>query len=105
MEQQLARRRVPKVNGATTHAGSAFEHGNKIACDPRDDQDRESQLGANIPRLTLMEEVLLLGLKDKHVCPGNVVSYSSPCVVPELSNMSDKMARTPYSYGPYPLRS
>ena len=58
-------------NGAVaTHAGSAFEGGNKIAFDPRDlDQDREdSRYGGKMPRLTIMEEVLLLGLKDKHVC-------------------------------------
>jgi len=58
-------------NGAAaTHAGSAFEGGNKIAFDPRDlDQDREdSRYGGKMPRLTIMEEVLLLGLKDKHVC-------------------------------------
>lgn len=57
-------------NGAVaTHAGSAFEGGNKIAFDPRDlDQDREdSRRGGKMPRLTIMEEVLLLGLKDKHV--------------------------------------
>lgn len=57
-------------NGAVaTHAGSAFEGGNKIAFDPRDlDQDKEdSRHGGKMPRLTLMEEVLLLGLKDKHV--------------------------------------
>ncbi|KAG8216286.1 hypothetical protein J3R82DRAFT_6347 [Butyriboletus roseoflavus] len=57
-------------NGAAaTHAGSAFEGGNKIAFDPRDlDQDKEdNRHGGKIPRLTIMEEVLLLGLKDKHV--------------------------------------
>lgn len=56
-------------NGAlATHAGSAFEGGNKIAFDPRDlDQDREDSRGGKMPRLTIMEEVLLLGLKDKHV--------------------------------------
>ncbi|KAL4068646.1 Golgi phosphoprotein 3-domain-containing protein [Scleroderma yunnanense] len=54
-------------NGAS-HAGSAFEGGNKIAFDPRDlDQDQEeSRSGGKLPRLTIMEEVLLLGLKDKH---------------------------------------
>ncbi|KAI6001530.1 Golgi phosphoprotein 3-domain-containing protein [Pisolithus orientalis] len=56
-------------NGAVlSHAGSAFEGGNKIAFDPRDlDQDREeSRTGGKLPRLTIMEEILLLGLKDKH---------------------------------------
>lgn len=61
-------------NGASTpapglHAGSAFEGGSKIAFDPRDlERDSEDQkLGGRAPRLTIMEEVLLLGLKDKQV--------------------------------------
>jgi len=61
----------PSSNGTiVTHAGSAFEGGSKIACDPRDlDQVQEdSRNGGKMPRLTIMEEVLLLGLKDKHVC-------------------------------------
>ncbi|KAG6815713.1 hypothetical protein H0H87_012029 [Tephrocybe sp. NHM501043] len=56
-------------NGGTTHhAGSAFEGGSKIAYDPRDlDQDagEETRIGGKMPRLTIMEEVLLLGIKDK----------------------------------------
>jgi hypothetical protein len=54
-----------------SHAGSAFEGGSKIAFDPRDiERDNEDQKqGGRIPRLTLMEEVLLLGLKDKQVNP------------------------------------
>ncbi|KAF9456483.1 Golgi phosphoprotein 3-domain-containing protein [Collybia nuda] len=54
--------------GAASHAGSALEGGRKIAFDPRDmdrDADEEGKLGGKVPRLTLMEEVLLLGLKDK----------------------------------------
>ncbi|KAI0674728.1 GPP34-domain-containing protein [Trametes maxima] len=49
------------------HAGSAFEGGSKIAYDPRDleRQDEDARLGGKPPRLTIMEEVLLLGLKDK----------------------------------------
>jgi Golgi phosphoprotein 3 len=53
------------------HAGSAFERGNKIAYDPRDLQEgasEEARIGGKMPRLTIMEEVLLLGLKDKQVC-------------------------------------
>jgi hypothetical protein len=60
----------PSPNGTiATHAGSAFEGGSKIAYDPRDlDQVQEdSRYGGRMPRLTIMEEVLLLGLKDKHV--------------------------------------
>ncbi|TFK34383.1 GPP34-domain-containing protein [Crucibulum laeve] len=53
---------------AAQHAGSAFEGGSKIAYDPRDmDQDagEEARIGGKMPRLTIMEEVLLLGIKDK----------------------------------------
>ena len=54
------------------HAGSAFEGGNKIAFDPRDiqqDASEEARTGGKLPRLTIMEEVLLLGIKDKQVLP------------------------------------
>jgi Golgi phosphoprotein 3 len=54
-----------------THAGSAFEGGRKIAYDPRDlnyDASEEAKIGGKAPKLTIMEEVLLLGLKDKQVC-------------------------------------
>ncbi|KAF4577117.1 GOLPH3/VPS74 family protein [Pleurotus pulmonarius] len=54
--------------GANSHAGSAFQGGNKIAFDPRDLEganDDESRVGGKMPRLTIMEEVLLLGIKDK----------------------------------------
>jgi Golgi phosphoprotein 3 len=54
------------------HAGSAFEGGNKIAFDPRDlqqDASEEARTGGKLPRLTIMEEVLLLGIKDKQVKP------------------------------------
>ena len=52
------------------HAGSAFEGGSKIAFDPRDlqqDASEEARTGGKMPRLTIMEEVLLLGIKDKQV--------------------------------------
>ncbi|KAF9477684.1 Golgi phosphoprotein 3 [Pholiota conissans] len=52
----------------TQHAGSAFEGGHKIAFDPRDlqhDAGEEAKIGGKMPRLTIMEEVLLLGIKDK----------------------------------------
>jgi golgi phosphoprotein 3 len=54
------------------HAGSAFEGGGKIAFDPRDlqqDASEEARTGGKMPRLTIMEEVLLLGIKDKQVNP------------------------------------
>lgn len=57
-------------NGNSAHAGSALEGGSKVAFDPRDldEQDaKEGPGGGKMPRLTIMEEVLLLGLKDKQV--------------------------------------
>jgi Golgi phosphoprotein 3 len=61
----------PHQNGTSQHhAGSAFEGGGKVAYDPRDldlDGGEEARLGGKMPRLTIMEEVLLLGLKDKQV--------------------------------------
>ncbi|KAJ7741642.1 hypothetical protein B0H16DRAFT_1564775, partial [Mycena metata] len=50
------------------HAGSAFAGGARIAYDPRDlllSSTESSQIGGAVPQLTLMEEVLLLGIKDK----------------------------------------
>ncbi|KAJ8072683.1 hypothetical protein PM082_016242 [Marasmius tenuissimus] len=50
------------------HGGSAFEGGNRIAFDPRDLEDvgaEEKRVGGKVPRLTILEEVLLLGIKDK----------------------------------------
>ena len=43
------------------------ENGHKIAFDPRDIS--ESAERSKQPKLTMMEEVLLLGLKDKQVRP------------------------------------
>ncbi|KAF8174305.1 GPP34-domain-containing protein [Mycena galopus ATCC 62051] len=55
-------------NAHTAHAGSAFAHGALVASDPRDlllSDSEASQVGGSLPKLTLMEEVLLLGIKDK----------------------------------------
>ncbi|KAL7419114.1 hypothetical protein Q5752_005950 [Cryptotrichosporon argae] len=55
---------VPPMAGATAGAGSsAIEGRSKVAYDPRDLEDGNEAKA--MPRLTLMEEVLLLGLKDK----------------------------------------
>ena len=48
--------------------GTAFERGSKIAYDPRDldgANEDEAKIGGKVPRLTIMEEVLLLGIKDR----------------------------------------
>jgi golgi phosphoprotein 3 len=44
---------------------TAGENGHKIAFDPRDISESEER--NKQPKLTLMEEVLLMGLKDKQV--------------------------------------
>ena len=44
---------------------SSGENGHKIAFDPRDISESEER--SKQPKLTLMEEILLLGLKDKQV--------------------------------------
>ena len=44
---------------------SSSENGHKIAFDPRDISESEER--SKQPKLTLMEEILLLGLKDKQV--------------------------------------
>jgi Golgi phosphoprotein 3 len=56
--------------GTRTAGGSAFERGSKIAYDPRDldgANEDTGKLGGKLPKLTIMEEVLLLGIKDKQV--------------------------------------
>jgi Golgi phosphoprotein 3 len=52
--------------GAPETSYESGENGHKIAFDPRDIS--ESAERSKQPKLTLMEEVLLLGLKDKQVC-------------------------------------
>ena len=60
------------------HAGSAFRGGGGIAYDPRDlDLAEEDAKGGKLPRLTIMEEVLLLGLKDKQVSPTHPFTSSN----------------------------
>jgi Golgi phosphoprotein 3 len=54
----------PKDSAPETSFESS-ENGHKIAFDPRDIS--ESAERSKQPKLTLMEEVLLLGLKDKQV--------------------------------------
>ncbi|KAJ7080773.1 Golgi phosphoprotein 3-domain-containing protein [Mycena belliarum] len=52
----------------SAHAGSAFAGGARVAYDPRDlalAAGEDARVGGKLPRLTLMEEVLLLGIKDK----------------------------------------
>ena len=56
-------------NPETSYTGG--ENGHKIAFDPRDISESEER--NKQPKLTLMEDVLLLGLKDKQVYQTHVV--------------------------------
>lgn len=63
---------VSRNGSALDHRGpetsfTSAENGHKIAFDPRDLSETEER--SKQPKLTLMEEVLLLGLKDKQVSP------------------------------------
>lgn len=71
-----------KSSGAEVRGGGGSitvtsERGHRIAYDPRDLQDEKET--ADHPRLTLMEECLLLGLKDKQVSSLSlpIVSFSN----------------------------
>ena len=54
-------------NRAPETSFTGGENGHKIAFDPRDISESEER--SKQPKLTLMEEVLLMGLKDKQVLP------------------------------------
>jgi Golgi phosphoprotein 3 len=58
---------APKKQPVTSAAAGsgAVEGRNKVAYDPRDFENGGE--AEQMPRLTIMEEVLLLGLKDKQV--------------------------------------
>ena len=49
------------------------ENGHKIAYDPRDISENAER--SKQPKLTLMEEILLLGLKDKQVSENEVLAW------------------------------
>jgi len=68
---------IPKAGASRDTGGpetsyESGENGHKIAFDPRDIS--ESAERSKQPKLTLMEEVLLLGLKDKQVSVRKQVS-------------------------------
>ena len=68
-----------KKDSAPETSYESGENGHKIAYDPRDLS--ESAERSKQPKLTMMEEVLLLGLKDKQVCLAQPYNQNSPCVV------------------------
>lgn len=66
--------RRPESHSGPETAYESSENGHKIAFDPRDIS--ESAERNKQPKLTLMEEVLLMGLKDKQV--GQIPHCFSP---------------------------
>lgn len=60
---------------------TSAENGHKIAFDPRDLSETEER--SKQPKLTLMEDVLLLGLKDKQVS----VSEDGPTRTPQITDL------------------
>ena len=61
------------ANGSrAVHAGTALAGGSRVAYDPRDLVGAAGGGGVDeegsSPRLTLLEEILLLGIKDRAVC-------------------------------------
>jgi Golgi phosphoprotein 3 len=80
----------PSLNSGTEVRGGGgsitvtSERGHRIAYDPRDLQDEVET--ADHPRLTLMEECLLLGLKDKQV--GSLSRFVSQIILIFLSYLA-----------------
>lgn len=86
------------INGArAAHAGTALEGGSKIAYDPRDlvgsgsGGDEEGK----VPKLTLLEEVLLLGIKDRAVSLRSHLLSLVVCVLPTRRQLSVTMCVPP----------
>jgi Golgi phosphoprotein 3 len=65
----------PSRDSAPETSYESSENGHKIAFDPRDMS--ESAERSKQPKLTMMEEVLLLGLKDKQVSGIYIFSIES----------------------------
>ena len=66
---------IPTSSAGYESGNGAMEGRGKVVYDPRDFEDKgESQ---QMPRLTLMEEILLLGLKDKAVSISSASSHLS----------------------------
>lgn len=68
----------PSQNGESSNANSArngYEDGRRVAYDPDDINSTADELKQ--PKLTLMEEVLLIGIKDKQVSLPSSSSSSS----------------------------
>jgi Golgi phosphoprotein 3 len=71
---------APKRNDDRTPETSyeSSENGHKIAFDPRDISENAER--SKQPKLTLMEEIILMGLKDKQVCTPQREERLSPAI-------------------------
>ncbi|KAL9109702.1 MAG: hypothetical protein Q9227_005740 [Pyrenula ochraceoflavens] len=82
-----APKRTDAENRAPETSYSSSENGHKIAFDPRDISENEER--SKQPKLTLMEEVILLGLKDKQgylsFWNDNISYALRGCIVIELA--------------------
>lgn len=66
-------------------AGGGSGSGEEDAQSRRDEQDEDDKGDSKETRLTLMEEVLLLGLKDREVRAGLGWPVRGPCFCPPRS--------------------
>jgi len=75
------------INGGSYGGGTALEGGGKVAYDPRD-LETEGE-GKSMPRLTILEDVLLLGIKDKQgylsFWNDNISYALRGCIIMELA--------------------
>ena len=79
----------------TSYESSA--NGHKIAFDPRDISESAERIKQ--PKLTLMEEVLLLGLKDKQVCHFGGPSFVKNPLITGVLNKHADLIRVYYRFG------
>ncbi|KAJ7239290.1 Golgi phosphoprotein 3-domain-containing protein, partial [Mycena rebaudengoi] len=93
-----------------------FANGSRVAYDPRDlflSSQESAALGGSVPKLTLMEEVLLLGIKDKQgylsFWNDNISYALRGCILMELAlrrRVRDPMSRrTPLTERPVTVLS
>ena len=74
---------ISRNGSALDHRGpetsfTSGENGHKIVFDPRDLSETEER--SKQPKLTLMEDILLLGLKDKQVGSSLFLLIYRPCL-------------------------
>ncbi|KAF7358251.1 hypothetical protein MVEN_00874000 [Mycena venus] len=82
----------PLENDDPGHAGSAFARGARVSYDARDfplEAGGDARMGGKLPRLSFMEEVLSLGIKDKQgylsFWNDNIIYALRGCILIELA--------------------